>query len=649
MTTLERARHECRAMVVHISGAITASKAWRARPVLLAAGCAAGLLGGAIEAAAQNADGVIVTSSRLGAAASPYPAMVLPAESLAAHTNLADALTELPDLFVQAPGGRSGNASVFLRGADPNFTAVMIDGVALNNPTNTRGGAVNVSEIGAGEFSRVEIVEGALSSLYGSGSLAGAINLIVPGGALSSQFEIAAGGGTQNDASLFARWRGPIAGGVGASLSASYADDGDETDARFTGRSATAKIANASGDTSALIRFADTRVRAFPDSSGGDQFASLRRLDRRESEEMLLGLRHALIVRDGFRFDISASALSRRDETDSAGVRPSAFDPAGLPASTDHTLYTRVSGAAVARFDALSWRSALGAEALMEKGRNNGRLVFFGFPLSSSYEEQRDTYSLFAETERDFGPLLINLGARVDSIEGLGEHVTGRAGLRHDLGAGFAARLAASAGFKAPSLYALGNPLVGNPALDPESSQSWESGLDWAAESTSASLSLFRTRYEDLIDFVPGPPPRLENRDAVVSQGARVALSHTLSAALTASAQVQYADTRDETTDARLLNRPYWRANYALKWTPTADLALRANIAHVGEREDYAIPTGVVSLSPYAVVAFDASWRLGDVLTVNAALDNALDSAHEDAVGFSAPGRRLRLTLRRVF
>ncbi len=154
---------------------------------------------------------VVVTASRLTTSPdTPYSASVIPGAELAGRIDVADALNGLSEIYVQTPGGRSGAASIFLRGADPNFTVVLFDGVPLNNSTNSRGGAVNVAEINASTLERVEVVSGPLSSLYGSGSLAGVINLVAPAGTPSHQVQAALGAGTEGYWSAGARWQGPL-------------------------------------------------------------------------------------------------------------------------------------------------------------------------------------------------------------------------------------------------------------------------------------------------------------------------------------------------------------------------------------------------------------------------------------------------------
>ncbi len=53
----------------------------------------------------------------------------------------------LPGVFMQQEGARGSVASIFVRGAKPNFTVVMIDGVKVNDQTNTRGGSFDFSTL----------------------------------------------------------------------------------------------------------------------------------------------------------------------------------------------------------------------------------------------------------------------------------------------------------------------------------------------------------------------------------------------------------------------------------------------------------------------------------------------------------------------
>ena len=54
--------------------------------------------------------------------------------------NSVDLMRGIPGIHVDEPGASGGINSIYLRGADPNLTLVLIDGVPANDPTNSRGG-----------------------------------------------------------------------------------------------------------------------------------------------------------------------------------------------------------------------------------------------------------------------------------------------------------------------------------------------------------------------------------------------------------------------------------------------------------------------------------------------------------------------------
>ena len=239
-----------------------------------------------------------------------------------------------------------------------------------------------------------------------------------------------------------------------------------------------------------------------------------------------------------------------------------------------------------------------------------------------------------------------NAAARADDIEGIGTHFTARAGMRHALPVtGLSLRVSAGTGFKAPSFYALGNPLVGNPALRPERSASGEAGLAWQrGAGPTASLTFFQSRYRDLIDFDPGPPPRLVNRSEVTSRGVSAALTLPVndSSGVDCAVAVRQHQRRN---GAQLLNRPRWHATAGLSWVATDRLSLELQDSYVGRRDDYSVPTGVISLPAGNVLSVEGLLALTASTRLRLVIDNTLDRAFEDAVGFPAPRFRARLSL----
>ena len=606
----------------------------------------------ALAQAAPAVSEVIVTASRAPTAETPYSVTTIGEHRLAGADGLADALNDVGEVYIQSLGGRSGFGSLFLRGADPNFTIILLDGVPLNNPTNTRGGSVNISEISAAGVDRVEVVSGPLSGIYGSGALAGAVNLKVTSGSEDPGGRISLGLGTRNDYIGSVQVSGPTFGDYGGSLTFETVDDGDAVAlSSFKAQTLTGKLAPIGKDDAGRVvfRLMTTDADTFPDNSGGPELATRRATESREAREGLLAVSQPVIVRDHYRLDLSASLLDRRDETVTPGVAASAVDPAGVPAGEDLTRYRRWIVQAVGRFDLAGWDAVLGLEGQDERARSSGFYDFGFFQAPSGFAGDRTTVSGFGELSRAFDRLTVNAGVRVDDVEGIGTKWTIRGGARYDLGDGFGLHASAGTGFKAPSFYALGNPFVGNPDLDPETSRAAEVGVDWKGERGRLALTAFHTRYKDLIDFITGPVPQLANRNVVISEGASASAGWRWTETLESSWQLQYAETTDDEIGETLLNRPKLRASSALTWTPTPTVTIIGRATHVGERDDYATPTGQLSLDAYTIFALDAAWTFAPQTTVRLVVDNAFDADYEAAIGFPGPSARGRISLTKAF
>lgn len=596
---------------------------------------------------------IIVTATRQPApvARQPYSAEILESESLEASESIADAITRLPDVHVQMPGGRTGFASIFLRGADPNFTAVLLEGVPLDSPTNSRGGAVNLAETPSNGIDRLELLSGPATTLYGSGALAGAVNLLLAPPRTSHQMTAKASVGSEAEYAISGQWQGPLAQGFGGSLTAVIDDAGSGAPlSRFRSRSVNVRLGPFNrADGGLLVHWAGTRSRGFPDSSGGFLFADIRDVEQRKSEEVILAVDQPVLRSKRTTFAIAASYFSREDRTISPGVAPSLQISSGVPAGLDHVHYRRTVIRPHLTIDLGEGHATLGVQAQWEHATSAGELDL-GFPVPTSYDKGRSTYSAFIEFAEALGDLETNTGFRIDDIQEIGLRWTGRVGLRYFFAPNFSARAALGTAFKAPSFYALSNPFIGNPALEPEEATSAEMGIDWhLGTSNRASVVYFNARYTNLIDFLPTNPPRLENRARVIAQGVSATLSRQLSRNLLGSLAAQYVKTEDAASGMRLLNRPRWRVGAEIQWKATDGLTIEARYAFSDKRDDFAIPTGILTLDVAHRSAVSAVWTINSQLNFRLDAENLLGDKSPDAIGFPALPRRVRVSLTHRF
>ena len=90
---------------------------------------------------------------------------------------VSDLVQQTPGLTVARSGGVGQLTSVFIRGADSDQTAVVIDGVLMNDPSDP-GGGYNFANLLTSDVARIEILRGAQSTLYGSQAMGGVINIM---------------------------------------------------------------------------------------------------------------------------------------------------------------------------------------------------------------------------------------------------------------------------------------------------------------------------------------------------------------------------------------------------------------------------------------------------------------------------------------
>ncbi|HOY76248.1 MAG TPA: TonB-dependent receptor [Hyphomonadaceae bacterium] len=86
-----------------------------------------------------------------------------------------DVLRQVPGVAVNRSGPAGGLTQVRIRGAEGNHTLVLLDGIDVSSPDQ---GETDFATLLSGDISRIEILRGPQSGLYGSNALAGVVNLI---------------------------------------------------------------------------------------------------------------------------------------------------------------------------------------------------------------------------------------------------------------------------------------------------------------------------------------------------------------------------------------------------------------------------------------------------------------------------------------
>lgn len=101
-------------------------------------------------------------------------------------------LNEQPGITINGAQESPGtNQTVYLRGADPKYTLIMINGIPVND-VSYNDYKFDLNFIPVSSIERIEIMRGGYSALYGSGAAAGVINIITKQGG-GKPFNVTAG------------------------------------------------------------------------------------------------------------------------------------------------------------------------------------------------------------------------------------------------------------------------------------------------------------------------------------------------------------------------------------------------------------------------------------------------------------------------
>ncbi|HEU5133908.1 MAG TPA: TonB-dependent receptor [Steroidobacteraceae bacterium] len=598
---------------------------------------------------------IIVTGSRVATSPDDIAANVTVLEredfDVEKPTQLADVLRRVAGVHVDQVGGRGGTGSVYVRGADPNYTLVLVDGVRVNDPTNARGGSFDLSALDIADVERVEVARGPYSAVYGGDALAGVINIVTRHAPTTKGYaSIDAMGGAYDTHEIALNAGGPVVGG-NWNMGFSDTHEGEQVRGNeFASQRVSGTFDTQFGAFTTLSfsgRFTETEREGFPDDSGGYEFADIRDVETRDADESVFGLGVTHRAGDA-TFALSLGYLDRDDHIDSPGVAPGLRDPFGVPPSIVDSELTRFTATftGTQKFSE-NLSLAYGAEWQREEGASDGSLDFGGgFVLPTSFELTRNSWAPFAEVRLDTGfGLSTQAGVRVDNPDGYSSVTSPRLRVAYEFaGSGFTLASAWGKAFKLPSMYALGHPLVGNPDLVPERGESYEIELSQRLLDGAArwSATYFDGEFRNAIDFDSGPPPMLVNRNRVDSSGFELAGLLDVSEQWTLDASVTNVDSRIA-SGGELRNRPEWRAGLGAHWAPNAALKFSAAATYVGSSFDSSIPTGDVRLPAYTRVDASAVWQVSPRLETYLAIDNLTDEQFEQFIGFEARGIAPRL------
>jgi vitamin B12 transporter len=180
-------------------------------------------------ASGQSANGedtetVVISASRMpqsiqkiGSAVTVIDAGLIDREQL---STLDEALERVPGINMTRSGGYGQNTQVRMRGFTTKHVLTMIDGIKLNNPSESDN-QYGLEHIFLDSVERIEVLRGPQSGLYGGDAVAGVINIVTRRGSGAPRLMVSGLYGTENTTEASLGSEGEV-GKLGYYASATY-------------------------------------------------------------------------------------------------------------------------------------------------------------------------------------------------------------------------------------------------------------------------------------------------------------------------------------------------------------------------------------------------------------------------------------------
>ncbi|MBS0347440.1 MAG: TonB-dependent receptor [Proteobacteria bacterium] len=563
---------------------------------------------------------VVVTATRQAQRADESLADVTVIER--AQIERAGSTFSLPELLARQPGiqmsssGGPGKATdVFIRGASPRQTLLIVDGMRLGSATL---GTATWQDIPLSQIERIEIVRGPASALYGADAIGGVIQIFTRKGAGAPKVDAFVGAGSYGTRETSVG----VSGGtdkLSYSVRGGYAEnDGysaiyskakqpfyynpDKDPYRNSNLSAKLSYRLAEGhEVGASILYATSRNH-YDSGLGFDNFSDdVQNVWNLYSRNRLSDA-WTSTVRFGQSIDDAKNFASYAPNGASIKTTQQQFmwqNDVRLPVGTLLAAY----------------------ENLHQKAVNQ-----------DTFDVSRSVNSALLGWTAGFGAHKVQFNARHDDNSQFGGKTTGYAGYGYQILPTLRVQGSIGNAFRAPTFNELYYPGYGNVNLKPESAYNKEVGLLWEQHGHNVSATYFRNRVTNMIvndqNFIP------QNVGSARLEGISLGYGGQL-AGFDIVANIDFLDPKDLDTDKRLQRRANKTGNLAVSRSFAA-LTVGAEWQGAGGRYDR---TGETKpMGGYGLVNAFAKYALSKELGLEARANNILDKQYETALGFKTAG-----------
>ena len=557
---------------------------------------------------------------------------------------VADVLRVVPGVALRQSGQQGAAATLKARGANANQTLVLLDGQRVTSPAFI--GGTDLSKFPVSEISRIEVIRGPISSLYGSEAIGGVVNIITKRPTEAGGEALLGFGGNER---------------AERALSLHGGDDrmAWQLTGSFPAYSGTRPNSDHSG-TNLSGRILLPSVKGWELSLRGERYHDS------------LGLPGADPNHTGYA-DLDDHMWWRRESLDLTGKRDVGRGQVEWRTyRVSQELHNNAPGvdwqSNPVVYDSLITGTTKATEALYRFERGAHAWIVGGEYRDEGYEDiesgaapstQRNTIAnraLFVQDRWGIGPETnLVFGARLDDHSTAGSKITPRLGVSRAVSPDTRVRASYSEGFRAPNFVELYYPVgawgpgySGNPSLKPEKSRQYELGVNTVRGNDAFDIAVFTTGVRDLIAATYATP--YDNIGRARQRGMEVSWDHRFSGPTRLNVTYSYIDAENRTTGQRLLGIPHSQISLtATSMVKSWEIALTGR--WTDKRPDLAFDpvtwaSSDVKLAARAVFDLSLTRRGGKRSNPYVVIRNLTDASYEEVAGYLVEGRSIEIGTR---
>ncbi|KZL02521.1 MULTISPECIES: TonB-dependent receptor [unclassified Pseudovibrio] len=519
-------------------------------------------------------------------------------------------LTKLPGISFSQNGGAGKTSALRIRGMSGYYTKILLDGVDIADPSGTQVEA-RLEHVLLDDVERIEILKGSHSALYGGQAVGGVINII-----------------TKRAAPGTVKHNSAIEGGSYGTVNAAYG---------FQAATETADIA--------------VNVQRYHTDGFSAQTPKSDTADEDGYENLTFSAKGSVDVTEALNLYFVARGTDGHSE----------FDGYNNPDARNEQDYRQYIGKLGANFAWLDDRMTTDASFQLVDttrkyyGDNPGTykgdrykfdvlntfdvtdeitLNFGGDWMHEDYAEYGSSRIFGGFVEAMVDPsdeLSLSLSSRLDHHSRFGTYWSGRATTSYQIIEGTRFRSSIGNGFRAPALNELFGKWGPNPDLKPETSVSFDAGVDqeFFDGKLRFGATYFHILTEDLIKYRVNQYVQINGMSR--SQGAELSANWDVLDNLSFNAAYTYtwAVGPDK---KRLVRVPLHDVNVGATYKPVDVLTLNLNTSYVSGIEDDG------ELDDFVLVNAKAAYQYTENLTFHVRGENLLDQDYERIKDYQTPG-----------